>query len=96
MRQREMHALSVDLLIAREDAPPKPAPDGLLRIMNEFGVLPGETLFVGDYIYDLEAGVSAGVETALYLPAPANFSTTGASVLFERYDQLEEWLLGRL
>ncbi len=88
----ELHQIPYDLLIAREDAPPKPAPDGLIRIMKEFGTSPSETLFVGDYIYDLEAGIRAGVQTALFLTASADFSTAGASFLFDDYVKLEAWL----
>ena len=46
-------------------------------------------LFIGDYIYDLQAGLAAGVPTALYLPAPADFDTTGAAFHFESFESLK-------
>jgi HAD superfamily hydrolase (TIGR01509 family) len=66
----QTHGLAVDLLVAREDAPPKPDPAGLLRICAEWGCGPGQLVFLGDYLYDLEAGERAGVPTLLYAPGP--------------------------
>lgn len=43
-----------------DDNPGKPAPDMLLRAMSDAGVQPGETVMVGDTIYDLEMARNAG------------------------------------
>lgn len=82
------HGFEIDLMIAREDGPPKPKPDGLIKIAHEFGVELRDLLFVGDYVYDLQAGLAAGVRTALYLPVTPDFETHGAEFLFTNYDQL--------
>lgn len=84
------HNFEVDLLIAREDAPAKPHPEGLHRIAMKFGVMPTELLFVGDYIYDLRAGLNAGVPVALYLPLEADFDTTGSHFHFAHYSELRK------
>ena len=47
-----------------EVARPKPAPDVLLSIIDEFGVDRGDVLFVGDSCVDLECGRAAGVTFA--------------------------------
>jgi HAD superfamily hydrolase (TIGR01549 family) len=57
--------LVLDPALAREDAPHKPNPHGLLRICETWGVAPAEVLMVGDYLYDLQAGRNAGTRTAL-------------------------------
>lgn len=53
----------VDVVIAHEDAPPKPAPDGVLTACARLGVQPAHALFLGDTVNDIAAGRSAGVLT---------------------------------
>lgn len=43
----------------------KPAPDGLMSIVNRAGARPGEVLFVGDSRIDLETARAAGVRMCL-------------------------------
>ena len=57
------HALSIDVLIAREDAAPKPDPEPLLMACRRLGVRESEAWMVGDGQYDVEAGLAAGVRT---------------------------------
>jgi HAD superfamily hydrolase (TIGR01549 family) len=54
----------------REDGPPKPSPDGVLKLCTTLGVPPEQTLTVGDYKYDVLAGRNAGCRTALLLREP--------------------------
>ncbi len=58
VRQFDLH---FDLLLSREDAPLKPAPDLLLLALKEFQLSPAETYFVGDGRYDRMACEAAGV-----------------------------------
>jgi len=64
-RTLEVLGIGVDLLIAREQANPKPSPEQLYLAMNHFGIKPHEMAFVGDYVYDIQAGNAAGVKTVL-------------------------------
>lgn len=64
-RTLERHALSFDIVVTRDDAPPKPRPEPLLRICSHFGVSPAEALMVGDFRLDVLAGRLAGTRTAL-------------------------------
>jgi phosphoglycolate phosphatase len=41
---------------------PKPAPDALLMILDQFGCSPGETIFIGDSDVDQQHATSAGVD----------------------------------
>jgi len=89
----QMHGFDIDLVVAREDAPAKPKPDGLIKIAQMFKVQVDELFFVGDYIYDLHAGLAAGTPTALYIPSSADFETEGACFIFQSFDQLSERVL---
>lgn len=55
----------VEHILGRDEAAPKPSPDGLLKIANAWGVAPGELVMVGDYRFDLDCGRSAGARTVL-------------------------------
>jgi HAD superfamily hydrolase (TIGR01509 family) len=55
-----------DVVVTRDDGDiaPKPAPDGVLHAAAAMGVLPEETLVVGDFLLDVRAGRAAGAVTA--------------------------------
>jgi len=57
--------LTVDLLIAREDAPPKPDPACLHYTAKQLAVPIEYLLMVGDYRHDMDAGRAAGAMTVL-------------------------------
>lgn len=52
-----------ETIIGREICLPKPLPDGVLYLLNLWQADPGLTVMVGDYLYDIEAGKKAGVNT---------------------------------
>ncbi|MBC8114044.1 MAG: HAD family hydrolase [Candidatus Saccharimonas sp.] len=60
--------LHFELALTREDAPPKPDPTGLLTICGVWQMQPAHVLFCGDYVFDLEAGSRAGMESMLFAP----------------------------
>lgn len=64
-RTLEVLGIGVDLLIAREHSNPKPSPESLYLAMNHFGIKAYEMAYVGDYVYDIQAGNAAGVKTVL-------------------------------
>ena len=57
----EKFALRFDLLLSREDAPLKPAPDLLFLALEKLGLNPQATVFVGDGHYDRSASAAAGI-----------------------------------
>jgi HAD superfamily hydrolase (TIGR01509 family) len=77
----QLTGLRVDLIIARDDAPPKPDPTGLQLIAQHWGCAPAELVFFGDYLYDLEAGERAGVPTILYAPLGPSFPHRAKHIL---------------
>ncbi|MBZ0135059.1 MAG: HAD family hydrolase [Planctomycetes bacterium] len=72
-----LRALDVqfDVIITRECAPPKPAPDAVHEALRRLRRKPGDTLMVGDYQDDMLAGKNAGTMTCLV--------TNGESPSFE-------------
>ncbi len=48
------------VIISREDIPPKPHPYGIIRACHSMGINPHELIFVGDYKFDVDAGIRAG------------------------------------
>jgi HAD superfamily hydrolase (TIGR01509 family) len=52
-------------IIGRDEALPKPDPDGLLQLASRWGVAPSDMVMVGDYRFDLDCGRAAGARTVL-------------------------------
>lgn len=59
--------IPIDVIVGREDAPPKPSGAPLKLLAGRLGVSPQEMLFVGDFLWDLMAGRNAGTPTVLLL-----------------------------
>jgi len=82
------NGLEVDVLVAREDAPPKPDPVGLLKICDLWGLSREEVIYIGDYLYDVEAGERAQIETWLFSPAQKPNYHHRAHRVFSSYEEL--------
>jgi HAD superfamily hydrolase (TIGR01509 family) len=52
-------------IIGREEAVPKPSPDGLQQHLRRWGVAAAQAVMVGDHAYDLDCGRAAGTHTVL-------------------------------
>ncbi len=59
------HYFEQPLIFGRENAAPKPSPDGIEKIIERWGISPQETVIVGDHEYDLASGKNAGIQTIL-------------------------------
>jgi HAD superfamily hydrolase (TIGR01509 family) len=83
-----------DVLLTRDDrVPPKPAPDGVLHAAGLMGVLPAETLVVGDYVLDMLAGRAAGAVTAYLTNAPGEDDcpdNAACDFVVQRLDELPD------
>ncbi|MDH0748040.1 HAD family hydrolase [Pseudomonas sp. GD03842] len=55
----------VDDVLGRDEAAPKPDPDGLLKLARAWDVAPSQMVMVGDYQFDLRCGKAAGTHTVL-------------------------------
>jgi HAD superfamily hydrolase (TIGR01509 family) len=50
-------------IIGRNEALPKPEPDGIRKLAAKWGAEPSAAVMVGDYLFDLQAGRAAGAAT---------------------------------
>jgi HAD superfamily hydrolase (TIGR01509 family) len=71
---RERHGLEFDAVVTRADHRPKPSPDGVHHLMSVFGTSAAETVVVGDYRFDIEAGRAAGVRTIAIISEPKSWA----------------------
>lgn len=63
------HYFEAGFVLGRDEAAPKPDPDGILQLADLWDADPAEMVMVGDYLYDLQAGRSAGAMTVHIDPA---------------------------
>lgn len=54
---------SKECVLGRDEAPPKPDPEGLFHLSALWKTVPAEMVMVGDYIFDLQTGRNAGAAT---------------------------------
>ncbi len=83
-------SLAFEAVVTREDAPPKPAPDPVWLACRRMGIAPGQTMFVGDFEFDMLAGRRAGVRTVL-LRGPLEMSPN-ADLVVSSFEELREVL----
>jgi HAD superfamily hydrolase (TIGR01509 family) len=57
------HYFADEHVLGRSDALPKPDPDGIHLLLSSWGAEPADTVMVGDYLFDLQAGRAAGATT---------------------------------
>lgn len=60
--------IPIHCLMAREDCKPKPNPEGLLVIAEQWQLPPASVVYIGDHIYDIEAALAAGMMACLFIP----------------------------
>ncbi|CAA0082926.1 N-acetylmuramic acid 6-phosphate phosphatase [Zhongshania aliphaticivorans] len=75
-------------VITREDAPAKPDPTGLLDLAARLSVAPENAMYVGDYIYDLEAAKASGMYRCLYDPSGESVFAAQADICIRHFDEL--------
>jgi HAD superfamily hydrolase (TIGR01509 family) len=90
---RSLDAPTMDL-VTREDALPKPDPDGLLQLAGRWNIGPDRLAYIGDFRFDLEAAASAGMRSVLYLQADNREYAHLADWSFSHFNELHAWLLG--
>lgn len=63
----ERLAIPIDTLIAREDCVPKPNPEGLLMVAEQWQLESQKMVYIGDHIYDIEAALAANMKACLFI-----------------------------
>lgn len=61
-----------ELILGRDEADPKPSPDGIHHLLDAWSAAPGQSVMVGDFLFDLQAGRAAGV-TTVYVDGSGRF-----------------------
>ena len=61
----QQNNINIPTLLTREDHKAKPAPDALLHIARSWRTPPENLLYVGDYLYDLQAAQNANTMSCL-------------------------------
>jgi HAD superfamily hydrolase (TIGR01509 family) len=87
--------IAVDLLVAREDAPPKPNPACLHYTATHLQVSIRHLLIVGDYRHDTDAGRAAGAMTALLTNGHTPSWSVDADLVIDRLSDLLGYLKAR-
>ncbi len=87
----------VDYVISLDEVRrPKPDPEGILLALEHFQKPKSSTLFIGDTIYDYQAGVNAGVATALVTWGMKRFEkNVQPTYWLDDFDQVKEIIDGR-
>jgi HAD superfamily hydrolase (TIGR01509 family) len=52
-----------EAILGRDEAVPKPHPEGITKLLGSWGGTPDEAVMVGDYLFDLQVGRAAGTAT---------------------------------
>jgi HAD superfamily hydrolase (TIGR01549 family) len=65
-RKIEKNGIDIELIVTREDAPPKPDPSALLNIAKHWRLPSQELAYIGDYKYDIFAAHNANMQAWLY------------------------------
>ena len=85
----EKFGFSFDVIVTRQDAPPKPSAEPILLACRKMKVSPQATLFLGDYEFDMLSGWRAGVLSVL-LRSQLQFSSPHAHVAIDSLRDLRE------
>lgn len=85
----EHNRLDIPTIISREDFPPKPAPDSLLALAKQWNLKTHQILYVGDYIYDLQAAFNASMPSCLVTHGQEKMYSSSASLVVDHLHDLE-------
>ena len=83
--------IQVDLLVAREDALPKPDPASLHLVAGQFDVTPQTIVMLGDFRHDTEAGRAAGTWTVLLTNGREPYWPVEADIVITRIPELLDY-----
>ena len=86
----------VDASMGREDASPKPHPDGVLSLLGQFGIPAAQALMVGDFIWDILAARNARVLSVLVVMEHSRRFVGEADIVVRSLGELQGLLGGEL
>lgn len=80
MRAGGMAELFEGGVTSEDGFPPKPAPDAVLFLMQQYAIPPAAAVMVGDRLLDARAGLNAGIAGCLWDPEGAHPDFAGLRV----------------
>ncbi|WP_415839077.1 HAD family hydrolase [Pseudoalteromonas byunsanensis] len=80
----------ISLMLTRDDAPAKPNPSGLLHIAKQWHFTPNHCMYVGDYLYDIQAAHNAKMRSCLYAPHEIPHYASQAHHILHSFDDLPQ------
>lgn len=90
--------IPIDTVLTREDCAPKPNPEGLFQIARQWQIPNHQLVYIGDYIFDVEAANRAGMVSCWYRnfgslrPMPERDIAAEADWIIDHFDELHEAL----
>ncbi|MCY4603773.1 MAG: HAD hydrolase-like protein, partial [Gemmatimonadetes bacterium] len=75
-------------VLGRDEAAPKPDPDGIHKLLAAWGAAPATAVMVGDFRYDLKAGRRAEVTTIYYDATGQDLWTSEADFRVQSHAEL--------
>lgn len=80
--------LPIQTVLTRSDAPAKPDPSALNAIATLWKLEPAYLLYVGDYLYDIQAAHNANMRACLYAPTQVPEFAAQADYLISHFSEL--------
>ncbi len=85
--------LKFDIVLTRDDAPAKPDPTALLQVADSWQVNPSQCIYVGDFLFDIQAADNARMDSCLYIiDARPDYADTATHTI-EHFSQLTKLVL---
>ncbi|WP_394252241.1 HAD family hydrolase [Vibrio profundi] len=81
--------ISIERVVSREEFAPKPEPDALLALQQEWQLESWQLLYVGDYLYDLEAAENAQMPSCLVTNGLDKPFRHQASIVVDNLEELQ-------
>jgi HAD superfamily hydrolase (TIGR01509 family) len=85
--------LKFDIVLTRDDAPAKPDPTALLQVADSWQVNPSQCIYVGDFLFDIQAADNAKMDSCLYILDGRPDYADAATHTIEHFSQLTKLVL---
>ena len=80
--------LPIETVLTRTEAPAKPDPSALLMIARQWSMPVDNVIYVGDYLYDIQAAHNAKMRACLYAPDVTPAYAEQADFVIHAFDEL--------
>jgi len=82
--------LPIETVLTRSDAPAKPDPSALNAIATLWELAQQRLIYVGDYLYDIQAAKNANMRSCLYAPDEIPHYAHQADYILHHFNELAE------